>query len=97
MDGPSSRNVWRMHMFYLEYGKLPPMVAEIGWSHKIIIIEKCKDELKRKFYTCMTKYGWTKNVLINHIEGQSYERYLLGKQTLTRLCRKNTSIRPSWQ
>lgn len=80
MDGLSSRNVWRMRMFYLEYQKLPPSVAEIGWSHNIIIIEKCKDELKRKFYTAMTKkYGWTKNVLIHHIEGESYERYLLGQ------------------
>lgn len=80
MEGLSSRNVWRMRMFYLEYGKLPPMVAEIGWSHNIIIIEKCKDDLRRKFYTAMTKkYGWTKNVLIHHIEGQSYEKYLLGQ------------------
>jgi len=80
MDGLSSRNVWRMRMFYLEYEKLPPMVAEIGWSHNVIIIEKCKDELERKFYTAMTKkYGWSKNVLIHHIEGQSYERYLLGQ------------------
>ncbi|HLZ88346.1 MAG TPA: DUF1016 N-terminal domain-containing protein [Puia sp.] len=80
MEGLSSRNVWRMRMFYLEYEKLPPLVAEIGWSHNMIIIEKCKDELRRKFYTAMTKkYGWTKNVLIHHIEGQSYEKYLLGQ------------------
>jgi predicted nuclease of restriction endonuclease-like (RecB) superfamily len=80
IEGLSSRNVWRMRMFYLEYEKLPPMVAEIGWSHNIIIIEKCKDALQRKFYTAMTKkYGWTKNVLIHHIEGESYERYLLGQ------------------
>lgn len=86
MDGLSSRNVWRMRMFYLEYEKLPPMVAEIGWSHNIIIIEKCKDALKRKFYTAMTKkYGWTKNVLIHHIEGQSYERYLLGQTNFDRV------------
>ncbi|MDP4131041.1 MAG: PDDEXK nuclease domain-containing protein [Bacteroidota bacterium] len=80
MEGFSSRNVWRMRMFYLEYRKLPPMVAEIGWSHNILIIEKCKDELERKFYTGMTKkYGWTKNVLAHHLEGKSYERFLLGQ------------------
>jgi len=80
MDGFSSRNVWRMRMFYLEYENLPPLVAEIGWSHNIIIIEKCKDASERQFYTAMTrKYGWTKNILTHHIEGKSYERYLLGQ------------------
>jgi predicted nuclease of restriction endonuclease-like (RecB) superfamily len=80
MEGFSSRNVWRMRSFYLAYEKLPPMVAEIGWSHNILIIEKCKDEQARKFYTGMTKkYGWTKAVLTHHIEGRSYERFLLGQ------------------
>jgi predicted nuclease of restriction endonuclease-like (RecB) superfamily len=80
MSGLSSRNLWRMRMFYIEYEKLPPMVAEISWSHNIIIIEKCKDENERKFYIGMSKkYGWTKDVLIHHIEGKSYERFLLGQ------------------
>lgn len=80
MNGLSSRNVWRMRMFYVEYEKLPPMVAEISWSHNIIIIEKCKDENARKFYIGMSKkYGWTKNVLVHHIEGKSFEKFLLGQ------------------
>jgi len=80
MNGLSSRNVWRMRMFYTEYEKLPPMVAEISWSHNIIIIEKCKDENARKFYIGMSKkYGWTKNVLVHHIEGKSFEKFLLGQ------------------
>jgi predicted nuclease of restriction endonuclease-like (RecB) superfamily len=28
MSGLSSRNIWRMRMFYVEYQKLPPMVAD---------------------------------------------------------------------
>ena len=56
------------------------MVAEIGWSHNMVIIEKCKDPLEREFYMLMTKrYGWTKNVLIHHIEGKSYERFLMNQ------------------
>jgi predicted nuclease of restriction endonuclease-like (RecB) superfamily len=79
-DGFSSRNLWRMRMFYFEYPILPLVVAELGWSHNIVIIEKCKNLLKRQFYLEMTKkYGWTKNVLIHHIEGKSYEQYLLGQ------------------
>ncbi len=38
-------------------------------------MEKCKDQLEREFYIKMTKkYGWTKDVLINHIENKSYEK-----------------------
>ena len=44
------------------------------------IMEKCKDQLEREFYIKMTKkYGWTKDVLINHIENKSYEKYLLNQ------------------
>ena len=28
------------------------------------------------------KYGWTKNILIHQIEGQSYEKYLLNQTNL---------------
>jgi len=38
-----------MRKFYLIYkdnGKLAPLVQEIGWSHNIIVLEKCKDDLE---------------------------------------------------
>jgi len=80
VNGFSTRNLWRMRGFYLEYKdntKLPPLVAEIGWSHNLVIIEKCKDLLEREFYIKMTKkYGWTKNVLIHQIEGGAYEQFI---------------------
>lgn len=82
-DGYSARNLWRMRSFYLTYKdntKLPPMVAEIGWTHNVIIMEKCKDDLQKEFYIRTTKkFGWTKNVLIHQIENQSYEKYLLNQ------------------
>jgi len=53
------------------------MVREIGWTHNLHFFEKCKDPLQREFYLRMTKkYGWTKAVLIHHIENQSFEKYL---------------------
>ena len=80
VQGFSTRNLWRMKNFYVEYSKdaiLPPLVAEIGWSHNCVIIEKCKDPLQREFYIKMTKrYGWTKDVLINNIENKAFEKYL---------------------
>ena len=56
------------------------MVREIGWSHNVVIMEKCKDDLEREFYIQMTqKYGWSKNVLIHQIEGKSYEKFLFNQ------------------
>jgi predicted nuclease of restriction endonuclease-like (RecB) superfamily len=80
MSGFSSRNLWYMRNFYLNYKDneiLQPLVAEISWTKNIVIFEKCKDDLEREFYIKMTKkFGWSKNVLIHQIENQSYEKYL---------------------
>ena len=83
MGGFSAANLWRIKLFYETYvsnEKLAPMVREIGWSHNVVIMEKCKDDLEREFYIRMTrKFGWTKNVLIHQIENQSYEKTLLNQ------------------
>ncbi|MEH2162909.1 MAG: PDDEXK nuclease domain-containing protein [Nostoc sp.] len=83
ISGFSAANLWRMRLFYESYvnnEKLAPMVREIGWSHNLVIVEKCKDELEREFYIRMTrKFGWTKNVLIHQIENQTYEKTLLNQ------------------
>jgi len=72
-----------MRSFYLEYKdnkKLQPLVAEISWSHNVILMEKCKDLLEREFYIRLTqKYGWSKSIMIHQIESGAYERYLLNQ------------------
>ena len=82
-SGFSVRNIWYMRDFYLAYHKnkkLQPLVAEIGWSHNLVIFEKCKDRQEREFYIRMTrKFGWTKRVLIHRIENKDYERTLLSQ------------------
>ncbi len=83
ISGFSVRNLWNMRNFYLTYSqntKLQPLVAEIGWTHNLAILEKCKDDLEREFYLRMTqKFGWTKNVLIHQIENQTYEKTLINQ------------------
>lgn len=83
VGGFSAQNLWRMKQFYETYAaneKLSPMVREIGWTHNLIIMSKCKDDLQREFYLRMTrKFGWTKNVLVHQIENQTYEKTLLGQ------------------
>jgi len=81
--GFSRRNVFYMREFYLLYrddSRVQPLVAQIGWSHNLVILQRCKDPLEREFYLRMTrKFGWSKNVLIHQIENQSYEKSLLGQ------------------
>jgi predicted nuclease of restriction endonuclease-like (RecB) superfamily len=83
MSGFSARNIWNMRSFYVTYSpnlKLQPMVAEIGWTHNLTIMEKCKDDLEREFYIRMTrKHGWTKNVLGHQIDNRTYEKTLLNQ------------------
>ena len=83
IKGFSSRNIWYMRNFYTCYRenkKLQPMVAEIGWTHNLIIMERCKEDLQREFYLRMTRrFGWSKNVLIHQIENQTYEKTLLSQ------------------
>ena len=83
IKGFSRRNVYYMRDFYLsyrDYQRVQPLVAQIGWTHNIIILERCKDMLEREFYIRMTrKFGWSKNILIHQIENQTYQKTLLGQ------------------
>jgi len=83
VGGFSASNLWRMRGFFETYQgiqKLAPLVREIGWSHNIVIMERCSDPLEREFYIRMTrKFGWSKNVLVHQIDNQSYEKTLLGQ------------------
>jgi len=83
ISGFSRRNVFYMREFYLLYrhdSRVQPLVALVGWTHNLIILQRCKEPLEREFYIRMTsKFGWSKNVLIHQIENQSYEKSLLGQ------------------
>jgi len=83
ISGFSRRNVFYMREFFLLYRddeRVQPLVAQIGWSHNLVILQRCKDPLEREFYIRMTrKFGWSKNVLAHQIDNQSYEKSLLGQ------------------
>ena len=83
IGGFSEGNLWLMAQFYTEYQSvefLVPLVREISWSKHITILKKCKNNQERQFYILSTKkFGWTKNVLINQIENQTFEKYLLNQ------------------
>ena len=88
ISGFSRRNVFYMREFYLLYRddqRVQPLVAQIGWTHNLVIFQRCNDPLEREFYIRMTrKFGWSKNVLIHQIENQSYEKSLLEQTNFDR-------------
>jgi len=84
VNGFSARNLWYMRNLYEQYYKsdliLQPLVAEIPWTHNILILEKCKEEHERFYYIQLTKqYQWSKALLINAIENNSYQNTLISQ------------------
>jgi predicted nuclease of restriction endonuclease-like (RecB) superfamily len=88
MPGFSARNIWYMREFYIAYrphAKLQPLVAEIGWTHNLIIMTRCRDVLEREYDIRMTRRcGWTKNILMHQIENRTYEKTLLNQSNFDR-------------
>jgi predicted nuclease of restriction endonuclease-like (RecB) superfamily len=100
IGGFSRRNVFYMREFHLLYrddAKVQPLVAQIGWTHNLLILQRCDDPQEREFYLRMTrKFGWSKNVLAHQIDNQSFEKSLLGQtnfdQTLTPALRAQAKL-----
>ena len=98
--GFSASNLWRMKGFFETYrdaAELAPLVREIGWSHNLLILERCQGAQEREFYLRMTrKCGWSKNVLAHQIDNQSFEKSLSGQtsfdRTLSRALRAQASL-----
>ena len=80
IQGFSSANLWKCEISILlikDNQKLAPLVREISWTKNVIIMERCKDDIRREFYIKTTrKFGWTKDVLINQLEAGAFERYM---------------------
>jgi predicted nuclease of restriction endonuclease-like (RecB) superfamily len=74
--GFSRRNLYRIRDFFLTYREnriVPQAVAQIGWSHNVVILEKCRTSKEREYYASMAKqHGWTRNVLVHQIEADTF-------------------------
>src|SRR6056297_383594 len=84
-SGFSSRNLWDMRRFYIEYKDNPilrQLVAEIPWGHNVLIMNKVKDEKEKEYYIKSTiENGWTRNVLNLQIKNNTYQRQVLSQKT----------------
>lgn len=78
MSGFSTRNIKLMVQFYNEYagdeiGQLS--VAQIPWTHNIILIQKIKDKKLRYWYMQkILENGWSKDVLSLMIKSEVHKR-----------------------
>ncbi len=98
--GFSARNLWNMRNLFKEYQNdqiLQTLSAEISWSHNVTILEKCSDNLERRFYMEMSrKFGWSYRVLLNQIENQTFQKYLINQtnfdKTIARQYRQQAAL-----
>ncbi|MBN1383119.1 MAG: DUF1016 family protein [Deltaproteobacteria bacterium] len=61
---------------------LPRLVAEIPWGHHRFLLDKINDPAALLYYIQATaQFGWSRNVLLNQIKAQAYERARLEKKT----------------
>ena len=52
-------------------------VAEIPWGHNLLIMNKTDNDTTATFYIQATaEYGWSRNVLLNQIKANAYQRSL---------------------
>ncbi len=78
--GFSVRNLKYMKTFYSEYHddlEFVQLVAQLPWTHNIILIEKIKNKKIRKWYieNCLNE-GWSKSILIYQIDTNLYKRQI---------------------
>ena len=61
---------------------LQQLVAEIPWGHHRLILDKLTDPAARLYYLRATaRFGWSRNVLLNQIKANAYERAVKEKKT----------------
>jgi predicted nuclease of restriction endonuclease-like (RecB) superfamily len=78
MKGFSPANLHNMRRFagiYLDKKFLQQLAGELPWYHHVVLMEKTKVPEERYFYIQKTiENGWSRNVLLMHIESKLYER-----------------------
>ena len=78
MQGFSPRNLKYMRSFadaYPDESIVQEALAQITWYHNIALLEKLSTPHERLWYArAAIEHGWSRNVLVHHIETKLYER-----------------------
>jgi predicted nuclease of restriction endonuclease-like (RecB) superfamily len=58
------------------------LAAAIPWGHHVLLLGRIKTAPKLFYYLCAcARFGWSRNVLLNQIKAQAYERARVEKKT----------------
>jgi predicted nuclease of restriction endonuclease-like (RecB) superfamily len=78
MRGFSPSNLWNMRAFaeaWPEPAILQQAVGELPWGHNVVLLSKLKQQEQRLAYAhAALEHGWSRNVLVHHIELGTVER-----------------------
>lgn len=78
VKGFSPRNLKYMRAFaeaYPDVAIVQQAAAQIPWTHNCVLLDKVKDLQERLWYIeQVMKYGWSRNVMTLHIEGDLYHQ-----------------------
>lgn len=85
LKGFSERNLKYMRKFAEEYSEfeiVQQVVAQLTWSHNLVLMDRIKEKEKREWYMhkCIEN-KWSRNVLIHQIESDLYLRQKLVDKT----------------
>ncbi len=90
--GFSARNLWRMMQFFETYRDLPklsPLVAELPWTHNLLILSRCNRDEEREFYLQLAiREKWGKRELERQLNGALFERVALSPPKLAPVVRE---------
>ena len=86
IKGFNRRGLYRMKKFYETYKDndiVTPLVTQISWTNRLLIMSGCKTDEEREFYIRLCiKENYSKRQLERQLDSGYYERYMLSKETL---------------
>jgi len=69
----------------IDSGSMTPgieLLATVPWGQNLLILKKLTDPAARLYYLRATaRFGWSRNVLLNQIKAEAYERAVVEKKT----------------
>lgn len=78
MQGLSLRNLRYMRSFAESWPDEPilqQLVAKLPWGHNVRLLDQLKTREERLWYAnAAIEHGWSRNVLVHHIESKLFER-----------------------
>lgn len=85
LKGFSERNLKYMRRLAEEYPDfvfVQQVVAQLSWSHNLVLLDRIKDKNERQWYMekCISN-GWSRNILVHQIETNLYMRQQLVDKT----------------